>query len=588
MNKFITISIAWLCITTAMAQEKKVTLKFIETTDVHGCFFPYSPTEKKEIPGTMARVSWYVNQLRNTFGNNLILLENGDILQGQPISYYYNYVDTVSENIAAQVVNYLGYDAQVVGNHDVETGHAVYDKWVRETKCPVLGANVINKETESPYWSPYTIIEREGIHIAIIGLLTPAIPNWLEQSLWSGLRFENMKNSISQWIHYIKKHEHPDIIVGLFHSGWDGGIVTDEYREDDTRRIIEEIEDLDLVFFGHDHTPKVFRCDNNRALSQEPSACVKADYVYCINPSNNARYVGEATVTLTLKNNKVTKKEITGQITDIRKMPIDTAYMHHFGKQNDLLRLYTDRQIGTLAKDMFVRDAYFGNSSFIDLIHNLQLSITKADISLNAPLSFDGGLHAGPITIADMFTIYKYENKLYVMRLTGEEIRNHLEMSYDQWVNTMSSPNDHLLLLNNQSANDSQRMGFKNYLFNFDSAAGIDYEVDVTKPNGKKVNILRMSNGQPFDEKKWYRVAVNSYRGNGGGELLTKGAGIPQDSLRSRIVWESEKDQRHYLMKEIERIGTCVPTPNHNWRFVPEEWVLPAIKRDRELLFKDK
>ena len=117
-------------------------------------------------------------------------------------------------------------------------------------------------------------------------------------------------------------------------------------------------------------------------------------------------------------------------------------------------------------------------------------------------------------------------------------------MSYDLWCNTMKSPETIFFLLSN-TQNDAQRLGFKNFSFNFDSAAGIDYEVDVTKPDGQKVRILRMSNGEPFDENKWYTVAVNSYRANGGGELLTKGAGIPRDSLKSRIIWESPKDQRH-------------------------------------------
>ncbi len=170
------------------------------------------------------------------------------------------------------------------------------------------------------------------------------------------------------------------------------------------------------------------------------------------------------------------------------------------------------------------------------------------------------------------------------MRLTGKEIRKHLEMSYDLWCNTMKSPEDHLLLLSN-TQNDAQRLGFKNFSFNFDSAAGIDYEVDVTKPDGQKVRILRMSNGKPFDENKWYTVAVNSYRANGGGELLTKGAGIPHDSLKSRIIWESPKDQRHYLMEEIKKAGVMNPQPNHNWKFVPEAWTVPAAARDRKLLF---
>ena len=107
----------------------------------------------------------------------------------------------------------------------------------------------------------------------------------------------------------------------------------------------------------------------------------------------------------------------------------------------------------------------------------------------------------------------------------------------------------------------------------------------MTKPDGEKVHILSMSDGQPFDPQKTYRVSMNSYRGNGGGELLTRGAGIPQKELNSRIVWRSERDQRYYLMQEIEKAGKINPLPNHNWRFVPEAWTLPAIERDRQLLF---
>lgn len=116
----------------------------------------------------------------------------------------------------------------------------------------------------------------------------------------------------------------------------------------------------------------------------------------------------------------------------------------------------------------------------------MQLSITGADISLNAPLALDDSIAAGDVTVGDMFNLYKYENQLYVMLLTGKEIRNHLEMSYDLWTNMMVSADDHLLLLNEEAQDEHERARFKNFLFNFDSATGIDYEVDVTQPIGKK------------------------------------------------------------------------------------------------------
>ena len=187
--------------------------------------------------------------------------------------------------------------------------------------------------------------------------------------------------------------------------------------------------------------------------------------------------------------------------------------------------------------------------------------------------------------MSDMFKLYRFENKIYVLRMTGKEIHNYLEMSYDLWVNTMKTPDDHIMLLNEESLIDKQRLGFKNFTFNFDSAAGLDYEVDVTKPDGQKVKILQFSDGRPFDENAWYRVAMNSYRGNGGGELLTRGAGIPMDSIPNRIEYMSERDQRHYLTQKIEREGNVTPKALNNWKFVPEEWTKPALERDRKLIF---
>lgn len=557
-------------------KEKTIDLKFIETSDVHGSFFPYDFINRKPKAGSLARVATYVNQLRSQHGENVILLDNGDILQGQPVNYYSNYVDTTSANIAAQVVNYLRYDAQTIGNHDVETGHRVYDKWVSATHCPILGANVIDTKTNKPYLKPYTILKRGGARIAIIGLLTPAIPNWLGENLWSGLRFEEMVSSARQWMRVVKEQEKADIVIGLFHSGKDGGITTPHYKEDAALAVAREVPGFDVVFFGHDHTRYADAVTNS-----------EGKLVACLDPANNAMSVAQADLQLVKRKGHWCVKESQWKLVDVADLPVDNDFVDHFSAFNETVKAYANRVIGTFENTISTRDSYFGNSAFNDLILNLELSITKADVAFNAPVSFDVAIKKGPVRVADMFNLYKYENQLFVMRLTGKEIRKALEMSYDLWVNTMTSPNDHLLLLDSQTRGDQQRLGFKNFSFNFDSAAGIDYEVDVTKPNGQKVKVLKMSNGEPFDENKYYKVAVNSYRANGGGELLTRGAGIAKDDLDDRIVWRSEFDLRHYLMEEIKRLGTLNPQPNTNWRFVPEQWTQEAAKRDRLLLFHD-
>ena len=569
---------ALLMLQPAMAKKKTqtVTLRIVETSDVHGSFFPYDFITRKPKRGTLARVSTYVNKLRAELGENVILVDNGDILQGQPTCYYYNYIDTESTNVAADVINYMHYDAETFGNHDVETGHACYDKWIKEVNCPMLGANIIDTKTGKPYVPPYTILNRQGVKIAIIGMITPAIPNWLTEDIWSGLRFDEMVSTARYWMDYLQKNEHPDVVVGLFHSGKEGGIKTAEYEEDASIRVAQEVPGFDLVLFGHDHTR------HNEVVTN-----VEGKPVTCLDPANNAISVADATIQLTLRKGKVISKTVSGNIVDMVDEPLDEAYMEHFKPHMEKVSAFVNRQIGVFKNTISTRDSYFGNSAFNDFILNLQLQITGADISFNAPLSFDAFIKKGPVTVSDMFNLYKFENQLYVMRLTGEEIRKHLEMSYDLWMNTMTSPDDHLLLLSESTYGDQQRLGFKNFSFNFYSAAGIDYIVDVTKPDGQKVKILQMSNGEPFDEAKWYKVAVNSYRGNGGGELLTRGAGIPRDELEKRVIWRSDRDQRYYLMKEIERMGEVDPQPNNNWKLVPEEWVKPAAERDRKILFKE-
>ena len=577
MKKIIILCMAAICFTTTtMAKQKTrtVDIRVIQTSDVHGCFFPYDFISRKPKNGTLARVCTYVNKLREQYGDRLLLLDNGDILQGQPTCYYCNFVKPEMPNVAAEVINYLRYDAQTIGNHDVETGHAVYDKWISEVKCPMLGANIIDTKTGLPYVKPYVVYERQGVKIAVLGMLTPAIPNWLGEQLWSGLRFEEMVSSCRKWVKHIQENEKPDVLIGLFHSGREGGIQTAEYDEDATTKVAEQVEGFDLILYGHDHV-------RYEGTVKNPSG----RDVVLLDPSSNAVFVADAKISITKKGNKLIDKKTEGKVVDIRGEEIDQQFLQHFKPQMDSVSAFVDRKIGVFKNTIRTRDCYFGNATFTDFIHDLQMKITGADISFNAPLSFDTSIEAGEVRVGDMFNLYRYENQICVLRMTGEEVRKHLELSYDRWVNTMKSPDDHIMLLNDNAREDQQRFGFKNLAFNFDSAAGIDYEVDVTKPDGQKVRILRMTDGRPFDEQQWYRVAMNSYRANGGGELLTLGAGIPHDEIKNRMIYESERDQRFYLTKEIEKAGEMDPQPHNNWRFVPAEWTEPALKRDRELIF---
>lgn len=561
-----------------VAQDKVVKLKIVETSDVHGNFYPYDFIRRQPASGSLARVQAFVRQERQRYGDNLILLDNGDILQGQPSAYYYNYMDTVSPHLTAEMQNYMDYDAGTVGNHDIETGRAVFDRWAADCRFPVLGANVIDLSTGRPHFKPYVMLEREGVRIAILGMITPAIPMWLSENLWPGLSFEDMEATARRWMPVIREQEKPDLIIGLFHAGKKAVLMGGKYKDNASVEVACNVPGFDVVLAGHDHARACFQVAN-----------ADGDSVWVVNPANNAVTVGDVEVTLTLQDGKVTGKRVESRLTDVGALEPDRDFMVHFSAQYDTIQAFVSKKIGRFTRSISTRPAYFGPSAFVDLIHRLQLEIGQAEISLAAPLSFDARIEEGDICVSDMFNLYKYENMLYTMSLSGKEIRGALEMSYALWTNQMQAQDDDLLLLrepSGQGKGAEERTFFRNPSYNFDSAAGILYTVDVTRPAGQKVTILSMADGTPFDENRMYRVAVNSYRGNGGGELLTRGAGIPQEKLKDRILFSTDKDLRYYLMQYIAQRKVITPESLEQWKFIPQNWVKPAAERDYRKLFE--
>ena len=555
-------------------KDGEYTFRILTTNDVHGHYFDSLYVSDGTAPA-LTNVSWYVDSIRTAAGEeNVILIDDGDCLQGDNAAYYFNYIDTESEHLFGRMVEYIGYDAVVVGNHDIETGHEVYDRMVKEMEVPFLAANAIRTDNGKPYFQEYVTLKRHGLKITIIGFTNPNIKSWLSPLLWSGMTFESLIPFAQQTVDRIVEKEKSDVVIVAIHAGTgrgDGSLLENQGLD-----LFNSLEGVDFVVCAHDHRPVTH---------------VKED-ICLINAGSHCRNIGLGTITIKVEDGKVVSKTLDAELVPVDVRNVDADMQAAFHRDYLAVKEFTLMEVGELKTDLYTKDAYRGMSDYVNLIHTLSIGCTPAQISFAAPLTFNGSVKAGTLLYNDLFTIYPFENQLFVVKMTGEQIKNYLEYSYDMWINTISSSKEHLLKI--RQAGDPRTgqssWSFINASYNFDSAAGLNYVVDVTKPFGERVKISTLVDGTAFDLAAEYNVAMTSYRASGGGNTMREGAGIDTDRIDD-IVVEYYPEIRNILydyLKEHRAIDPAVigdPSVIGSWRFVPEEMAVKAMDRDMELLF---
>lgn len=583
----------------------EINFTIVETTDIHGMIFPYNFITDREENTSMAHISSYIKKLKSE-GKTVLLLDNGDTLQGQPTVYYYNFIATNKKHIWAEVLNYMNYDIITMGNHDIEAGHTVYDKIVKEIKAPVIVANLINEKTKEPYFKPYSIIKKNGIKIAILGMIEPAIERQLPKILYEEIIAEDMIECAKKWVKIIKEKENPDMIVGLFHSGANYSEDKEKYKNENASQLVaQEVDGFDIIFVGHDHqgwSGKGYDEITKQKTKDVKSPSGKIVPIY--GGVNAARLI--ASVDVRMIYDKETKKwniDFKGELIEPSKFEADKEFLNRFNDYKDEIKIWVERDIGELNTKLTSDEAMFGDSYFLSFIHNLQFEIAKkelgekADISFAAPLSKDAVLNIGKVKVRDMFNLYPYENFFYVMRLTGNQIKDIMEYSYCRQFNRMTNINEHLIYFKRDASGNlifNNRYNSYDTLtqtYNYESFGGLNYIVDVRKCYGERVNIISMSDGSNFDLNKEYKIAINSYRGSGGGGHLTQGAKIDLKTLQNMdlVIKSTDKDLRFYMMKWFEEQTNSITVEKlNNWKVIPEDYLKAGRERDYKLLYPDK
>ena len=554
-------------------KDGEYTFRILTTNDVHGHYFD-SLYVSDGTANSLLSVKWYVDSVRVADGaENVILIDDGDCLQGDNAAYYFNYVDTTSKHLFARMVEHIGYDAVVVGNHDIETGHPVYDRIVRTMDVPFLAANAIRTDNGKPYFQEYVTLKRHGLNITIIGFTNPNIKSWLSPLLWEGMEFKSLLPFAQETVDRITAKEKSDVVIVALHGGTgkgDGSLLENQGLD-----LFQSLKGVDFVICAHDHRPIVHKDED----------------ICLINAGSHCKTLGYGTVKVKVEGGKVVEKTLDADLMNLDKSKVDEDMKALFRPEYEAVKSFTLKEVGELKADLRTRDAFAGMSDYMNLIHTLSLSCAPAQISFAAPLTFNGTVKAGTLVYNDLFTIYPFENQLFVVEMTGKEIKDYLEASYDRWINTLTPSTRNLLKISNKAdaRTGQKRWSFDNMSFNFDSAAGLVYEVDVTRPRGGRIVIASLADGSPFDPAKTYNVAMTSYRASGGGGLL-KEVGIDTDRIDDRVV-EYHPEIRNILYDYLVKNGSIDPAVvgDRNiigeWKFVPEKKTQKALAADMALLF---
>lgn len=523
-----------------IAEEQAQQLTILATTDIHGNVWGFSYENNKETTNTgMARIATYVEKVRSEVPD-VILVDNGDVIQGNIMTDdLYNKRE--GEHPVIRAMNLLEYDSMTLGNHEFNFGENLINRIQVLANFPVLAANMARVDGTMAVL-PYTIVERSGIKVGIIGLTNPNAPRW-DGEKTDPFVFAPVGPACKKVVDIIK--DKVDVIVVVSHVG-----LYPEYDEetgsDGANKILELCPEIDVLVVGHDHNT-VKKIIGTTAVG-------------------GARNLGREVIRFDLELDE--QKNIIARSVDVIDM-VDYEMSDLIRKNAFIMEAHqatidfisggapsadgstSGGVFGQASVDFQMKNEIMGipegklrDTAVMDLINTVQLKNSGADVSAAALFADTSDIKKGDINYGTIFGIYKYDNTLYRVQVTGSELKAYMEWSaacYNQWV-----PGDISISFNPEKPG---------YLY--DMFAGVDYEIDLSKPVGHRI-VNVMFKGKPLSDSQILTLAVNNYRYSSALKAQKLVAGTKE--------WESPNSIRDMLVQHIQEQGTIYPKTDNNWR----------------------
>ncbi len=528
----------------ALHATERVKITLLATTDLHGHVYPVDYFAKRPADDGLAKIQTLVRQAR-TADPELLLLDCGDTIQGTPLAYHQIRFAPSAGHPTIEAMNRMGYVSMTVGNHEFNFGREVLAKTCSESRFPWLAANIVRKADGRPAFLPYLIKEVKGVRVAILGISTPGMPYWESPETIADLDFLNPIETAARYVALLRSQEHADVVIVAAHMGLDEDLSEAPSPgqasipfENTCIAIARDVPGIDLIFMGHTHREVPSLVIGHTLLSQ---------------PGRWGNRLSKAEIYLERAAAEQPWSVIARGVTTIapsEKTAPDPEVLELAKSAHESTQAWLEKSIGTCGQTITGATAREADSAILDLVHKVQLEAGQADISFAASFNPGAQIRQGGVTVRDVYGLYTYENTLAVVELSGREIKDALELSAKYYL--PFEPGKSLAELANPRVPG----------YNFDTAEGIEYEIDLARPVGDRIRNLTRQ-GRPFDLNATYRVAVNSYRKNGGGGYSM--------FRNARPVGIDSREIRDLIIEWIEKHGQVPTEATGNWRIVLPE-----------------
>ncbi|WP_338653328.1 bifunctional UDP-sugar hydrolase/5'-nucleotidase [Lysinibacillus sp. Y5S-8] len=513
------------------------TIQILATSDIHGYIMPTTFRNNHNEAIGLAKLATIIEEKRLEMPT--LLIDNGDFIQGSPMTFYHQKFQAQEPNPLIQVANELQYDAMVFGNHEFNYGQETLQSIRSQSNFPWLGANIVTEDGK-PFTKPYILKEVDRVRFAILGVTTHFVTKWEEPLHIQGLHFEDAFSSASYWAKWIRANEQIDVLILCYHGGFERNLETGELLETEDGenqgyRMCAEIDEVDIIISGHQHR----------------EICTTIMGKSVVQPSTKGVCLGSIQLEIEMDDQHTiqTISHIPSLIYSAENTIPNAAVCQLISPIFEKTEAWLDETIGVIQGDLQIEDPFLARIQehpYIEFINRIQMAVSGTSISCTALFHDERGGLKQAVTMRDIVTNYIYANTLKVLRLSGQDILLALEQSASYF--TVEA---------GQLKVAEPFLYPKAQPYNYDMWEGIEYIFDISKPIGERVTKL-LYNGKAIKMDEEFDVVMSSYRATGAGNF---------DFLRTRpVVKEIQIDMTEIMAEYILKHPFIKATCNQNWQ----------------------